>query len=345
MKLNWNTLHALSNWVGNSYYILDADKFRCNFSNLHSAFEAEIQNVKIAYSYKTNYIPDLCYIIQEEGGYAEVVSDMEFRLAQRIGVEGSRIVFNGPVKVSSTIRDAALSGAILNLDNMRDVKVLVDLSQTHSNKQISAVIRCNFDLCDGSSSRFGFDVTGGDIIHAVKLLTSCKNINLKGLHCHFPQRDLLSFERRAHELTVVVRRFFPNKAPELINIGGGFFGNLPECMTKGLPHPVPDFQDYAAVIGKTLKKGLSGYGKLPTLFLEPGTTLAADTLSFISKVMHIKKLVSAASLPSQVACLTSAQRRKSAIFQHQLFIGKSRPLTKMRRFMTLLVPLALKMIF
>ena len=67
------------------YYIFYADEFINNYHDLENTMKSVYENYQIAYSFKTNYTPAVCNIVKNLGGYAEVVSDMEYQLALKIG--------------------------------------------------------------------------------------------------------------------------------------------------------------------------------------------------------------------------------------------------------------------
>ena len=83
---------------GSPFYILDETSFRKNYDDIVRAFGSRYEKFILAYSYKTNYIPYLCNIIRSKGGFAEVVSRLEYDLALKVGQKPDKIVFNGPVK-------------------------------------------------------------------------------------------------------------------------------------------------------------------------------------------------------------------------------------------------------
>ena len=85
MVINQNVIRELQTTYGEAFYILDSAQFRKNFTELKDAFAKIYPNANIAYSYKTNYTPKLCKIVDALGGYAEVVSEMELEIARRIG--------------------------------------------------------------------------------------------------------------------------------------------------------------------------------------------------------------------------------------------------------------------
>ena len=75
-----------------------------------SSFKLYYPNTNIAYSYKTNYIPRFCKIVNEHGGFAEVVSDMELQIALNSGVQHKHIFFNGPYKSKEAMEKLLLGG-------------------------------------------------------------------------------------------------------------------------------------------------------------------------------------------------------------------------------------------
>ncbi|HPB76386.1 MAG TPA: hypothetical protein PLY96_14200, partial [Chromatiaceae bacterium] len=85
MDLTWKFLSSVSNKFGDSFYLLDSRQLICNFQELLQSFREIYPNTDIAYSYKTNYVPKFCKLINMAGGFAEVVSEMELELSKRIG--------------------------------------------------------------------------------------------------------------------------------------------------------------------------------------------------------------------------------------------------------------------
>ena len=94
------TLSAIAQSHGDTFYLLDTRQFRKNYRDLLDAFRSIWPDTHIAYSYKTNYTPRLCKIIDEMGGAAEVVSAMELEIARRLGIPYSRIHYNGRARTA-----------------------------------------------------------------------------------------------------------------------------------------------------------------------------------------------------------------------------------------------------
>lgn len=288
--MNWEGAEALAQQSGDGFFVFDEARFRSNFQALHKAFSDHYAPVKIGYSYKTNYTPYLCKIVHELGGFAEVVSVMEYRLAQKLGVPGERIIFNGPCKNKEEFEEAAASGTTLNLDSARDIALLGEFATAHPTTRATLVLRCNFALRDGEISRFGLDVGSDEFNAALAMIDAHDTLELSGLHCHFPDRDLESFGLRAHKLVALAKELFPNGAPRTLNIGGGYFSNMPEALRQSFSAPPASFEDYGKLVGDILSDAYPDENDRPTLFLEPGTAVVADTFSFFCRVLSVRSV-------------------------------------------------------
>ena len=170
---------------GEAFYLLDSAQFRKNFAELKAAFNDIYPNWNIAYSYKTNYTPKLCKIVNELGGYAEVVSEMELEIAKRVGCKMDRVIWNGPVKNVPIMEQFLLDGGTINIDCIEELEQVKNIHNRHADKLINVGIRCNYDVNDGVVSRFGFDIDGEDFMEAVKFATTTKNVKLINFQCHF----------------------------------------------------------------------------------------------------------------------------------------------------------------
>lgn len=287
----WQEAHDVSQQHGESFFIFDKQRFTDNLTNFRNAFRRHYPRTEIAYSYKTNYTPAICKLVNELGGYAEVVSEMELDLARRIGISGKKIIYNGPYKSERSIESALLEGVTVNVDSMRDLHLVLRVASENASRNFDVALRCNFPVRSDAESRFGFDVNGEDFVSAIRELQRTGNVRLAGLHCHFPFRDLESFRVRAVEITRLARRL---EGPPLnfINIGGGFFGEMPPSLRTKFATEVVTFDNYASVVGGVFAESFSSNNTAPTLFIEPGTALVANTFRFYTKVISTRQVAS-----------------------------------------------------
>ncbi|MBB6400908.1 diaminopimelate decarboxylase [Methanococcus maripaludis] len=291
MELNWDFLNKLTEDFGDSYYLLDSNKFIKNYDEFLAEFQKIYPNTVIAYSYKTNYLPQLCSIVNEKGGYAEVVSKMEYDLAIKIGVSPSNIIVNGPLKTKEHLEHFLLNGSTVNVDSCRELELCKEIAKSNPDKILSVGLRCNFEI-NSTVSRFGFDVRDEEFIEKFKELKKIDNLIIKGIHCHFPDRNLESYSKRVDILISILDLLFKGDIPEFVDIGGGYFGKIDDFLAKQFNCNVPSYSDYADIIASRFKEYFKNLpeNKKPKLILEPGTALVADTMKFIAKVIEIKNI-------------------------------------------------------
>jgi diaminopimelate decarboxylase len=291
--LNWNVLHDLEQTYGDSFYLLDIAAFRRNYHDLLNAFLEFYPNSAIGYSYKTNYTPRLCQYVNRAGGYAEVVSRMEYELALRVGVPPARIIYNGPYKTRCDIEEALIQGTIVNLDSLHEVAHVEAIARTWPNRQLIIGLRCNFDIGSNQPSRLGIDVKSPDFGEAFERLSWLPNCIIGGLHCHFStnHRSIDSFALRTYNLLELSAAYFSKVPPRFINIGGGFFSKMHPDLLDQFPTPVPTYQDYARAIAPQVAEAFPTEPQ-PELILEPGSAITADVLNFAAKIIDLKTVQS-----------------------------------------------------
>lgn len=284
-NLNSTVIERLSNKLGDAFYILDSARFVKNYLELINSFRNIYPNTNIAYSYKTNYIPELCALIYAYGGYAEVVSDMEYTLAKRLGVPDSSIYFNGPYKKEAFLEKVLLAGAHVNLDSLAEVRMILALAQRYTDHNFFVGLRCNFDI-GTKTSRFGLDCEGDEFLSALACFNKTPNIHISGLHCHFPNRDLQSFRARTEKMIALLKN---TDFPELqyISFGGGYLGKIPPELAQSMNVPPATYAQYAEVIAGAMRKYFDDSQEVQ-LIIEPGSALVADTMSLVARVVSTK---------------------------------------------------------
>jgi len=281
---------------GSPFYLVDRRRFEQNYDNLTTAFSLRWSPFILAYSYKTNYLPYLCGIVRDKGGWAEVVSRTEYDLALKIGHEPKKIIFNGPVKSADDITLALDNGSILNVDSEAELALVTAHAKAHPDRQIPLGLRINIGLCDEAghshiqnslkTGRFGLDpkhLRAED--WGLKTGDNLKVVSLHG-HTSTTDRNRWCFEVITKTLCGIAEHYFSDTV-EMINVGGGFFGKMhPDMPFKD----TPSFDDYAEVVCNILKSSRWAQVKNPTLVIEPGVAMVADAVSFLTKVVSVKTI-------------------------------------------------------
>lgn len=288
MLLDYNLLCGLSESFGDAFYLLDSDKFRDNYSELTNAFSNIYSNFNIAYSYKTNYTPKFCKIVNQFGGYAEVVSDMEMELALRIGVHPKKIIWNGPIKNEQKVAQLLLTGGTVNVDSFCEMALIHKLAEEYPEHILNIGIRCNFDIGDGVISRFGFDIDHADFNQALSLVKKTKNLYLINVQCHFAKRSIEHWPGRAKGILKVLDYVseFLGYMPKRIDLGGGIYGKMEDSLKKQFKNEIPTYADYANAAATVIAEHFSVIK--PELLIEPGSALVGDCMKFVGKIETIK---------------------------------------------------------
>lgn len=286
IKLNIDALNRIKGEHGESFYLLDSNQFRRNYLELQESFRTIYPEMHIAYSYKTNYIPALCKIVDELGGYAEVVSGMEWAIAKSVGVKAERVIFNGPFKHPKAVSEILLSGGVVNIDSEHELPLISKIIDDNSGKIFNIGLRCNFDIDDGVTSRFGVDIDSESFENILRFIKSRSNIHFSLIHCHFATRKLESWTQRVDGVFRLIDERL-GIVPPYIDLGGGLFGKMPDTLKVQFDSYIPDYKEYAEVIAGSFAKRFSGEEK-PVLFIEPGSALVGDVMKFVAKVVSLK---------------------------------------------------------
>lgn len=288
MEINKSIISGLQAEYGEAFYLLDSAQFRKNYAELKAAFNDVYPNWNIAYSYKTNYTPKLCKIVNELGGYAEVVSEMELEIAKRIGCKANRVIWNGPIKNVPIMEQFLLDGGTINIDCIEELEQVKDIHNRHADKLINVGIRCNYDVNDGVVSRFGFDIGGEDFMEAVKFATNTKNVKFINFQCHFAKRQIAYWPARAKGMVDLIDRL--GIIPERIDIGGGLFGKMADSLKAQFSSEIPDYEAYAKAAAQVFADYFKDKDVKPELLIEPGSAVVGDCMKFIGTVKTIKNV-------------------------------------------------------
>jgi diaminopimelate decarboxylase len=114
---------------GSPLFVYSERTLRQKAREMRAAFSACYPRVRLLWSYKTNYLDSICGLLHQEGWDAEVVSELEYAMARRLGVPGARIVCNGAHKPRRWLERAAAEGAFVQLDHFDELLLLEDVAR------------------------------------------------------------------------------------------------------------------------------------------------------------------------------------------------------------------------
>lgn len=292
-QIDFNYLDKLAQKYGTPFYLMDASTYLYNIKSFKSAFLSKYPRLVVGYSFKTNYVPALCNIAMGEGCYAEVVSEMEYDLAKRIGFKN--VIFNGPIKRESILDKALKEGAVINLDSLYEFHNVLKYKSENPDKNVAVGLRLNIDLTDADGvskvqcglrvGRFGFTrKLLSEIIPSLK-----KNgIRIISLHGHTSSSD-----RAVANYGLIVSQMlslcsdFQLDDLQYFDVGGGFFG----AAAKGIDvSNKPKYSDYANIILDSCLQNEWFKRVQPNIVIEPGVSVVANVFSYVSRIFQTKEI-------------------------------------------------------
>ena len=287
------SVHELTQKYGSPIFVFSQRKIEELYNTLYSAFSSRYPDVQFGWSYKTNYLNEVCNIFHRLGSCAEVVSEFEYQKARALGVEGKDIIFNGPYKPYEDLKIAVEEGAKIHVDNLFELDDLEKIADELEIK-IPVAIRINMDTgVYPQWSRFGFNYESGEAYEAIERMYAGGKLYVNGLHSHI---GTFMLDANAYKLATTkimqlkerVEKDF-NSEIEYIDLGGGFAS---KSNLKGVYQSadviVPTADDYAEAITNAIYEHNKS-DKLPKLFLETGRALIDEAGYLISSVHGYKR--------------------------------------------------------
>ena len=288
---------AVKNLVGefgSPLFVISEKTIRTSIKKARKAFETRYPRVQFAWSYKTNYLNAVCSIFHQEGSWAEVVSGFEYDKAISLGVDGSKIIFNGPEKSEEDLAKAISHDSLIHIDHLDELYLIAELAES-LNKRPRVAIRVNMDTgVYPMWDRFGFNYENGQAWDAINKIMHSGKMELVGLHCHIgtfmlaPSAYGIAAAKLA-ELALSIEHKFKHEI-KYLDLGGGFASRntlknsyLPGSDTN------PSFDDFAEVITTALVNSNFKKDKLPLLILETGRALIDEAGYLVGSVISNKR--------------------------------------------------------
>jgi len=280
---------------GSPLFVISERQIRENMRRARKAFETRYPRVQFAWSYKTNYMDAVCRTFHQEGSWAEVVSGFEYNKALNNGVDGSKIIFNGPDKTDEDLAKAIANNSLIHIDHLDELYSIQDISKK---QQVIARVAIRVNMDTGIYpmwDRFGFNYENGQAWTAINKIMQSESMELVGLHTHIGTFMLSpnAYATAAYKLAELARniRLKYNHEVSYIDMGGGFASSN---TLKGAYLPgsdiSPSINEFAEAITTALINSDFPQNKLPLLILETGRALIDDAAYLLGSVITNKRL-------------------------------------------------------
>lgn len=258
------------------------------------------------YSYKTNPVPAVLRRLHDAGIGAEVTSPFELWLAERLGVPGERIVYNGPGKSDDTLRRAIELGTLMiNANSLgelsRIAKVAAELGRP-------ANVGIRVALPGAWAGQFGVRHDHPGLFAAITDASSDPLLDLRGIHVHRGGAIETPDGLQAHVAAALdwcdVARRRTGWHPEIIDIGGSVacptVASIPARQYRlnrafgvDLLPPEPAARLHigaaSALAARLVSEHSAEHGlATPRVIQEPGRALTSDAQLLLTTVLEVK---------------------------------------------------------
>jgi diaminopimelate decarboxylase len=289
------SIERLVTEFGSPLFVYSHQSLIDRYRELRDSFARRYPKVRLAWSYKTNYLDAICRAFHREGAFAEVVSPFEYQKAVRNGVSPDRIHWNGPYKPEAALAQAIENQSIIHIDNLDEFARIERVAARLSTRPRLA-IRVNMTI-EGMVpwSRFGLNLESGQAGELARRIARSQGMDLVGLHAHIGTfiLDPQAYGQAAAKLAALANELLEETGVKLqfIDLGGGFASRntLRESYLPG-EQSTPTFSRYADAIVEGLSVLRYPEAELPTLVLETGRALVDEAGYLVSTVEATKRL-------------------------------------------------------
>jgi diaminopimelate decarboxylase len=277
---------------GSPAYVLDESDFRARAR----AFGEGFADWDVFYAGKAFLCTTVARWIAEEGLNLDVCSGGELAVAERAGFPMERVGFHGNNKtVAELTRAVELGVGRIIVDSFTEIERLAEVVEAASSTirvmvRVTAGVEAHtheYIATAHEDQKFGFSISSGDAMAAVRRIRQAPGLELIGLHSHIGSQifDSSGFEVAARRVLALHQEISGEVGVELpeLDLGGGF----------GIAYTTQDDPSDAAQLATEMTKivrdecaarGLS----VPRLSIEPGRAIAGPAMCTVYEVGTVK---------------------------------------------------------
>lgn len=209
------------------FYAYDRAPLRQRVAELRAALPT---SVKLHYAMKANPMPAVVCLMAGLVDGIDVASAGELKVALDAGADPQEVSFAGPGKRATELRQAVASGVLINLESMREVGLLAQIS-TELGVAARVAVRVNPDFeLKGSGMKMGGGPKqfGVDVEQMPELMAAIGGAGLafEGFHLFAGSQNLrpesiCEAQQKSYALAVRLAESTPLPV-KFLNLGGGF---------------------------------------------------------------------------------------------------------------------------
>jgi len=280
-------LSELARRIGSTpFYVYERAALAARMQQLRAHLPREVQ---LHYAIKANPLPMLVEYMASLVDGLDVASAGELRIALAAGADAADISFAGPGKTECELEQAVAAGVLLNIESLREVRLLAAISErTGSAARVAVRVNPDFELktsgmkMSGGPKQFGLDA---EVVPEALQEIGRRGLAFEGFHIFSGSQNLRSDAScDAQQKTLALAERLAEAAPgpvKVLNLGGGF----------GIPYFKGDAPLALAPIGENLHRIVARAATtLPqaSLVIELGRYLVGEAGLYVCCVLDRK---------------------------------------------------------
>ncbi len=286
------TLADLAAEFNTPAYVLDEDDFRTRARAFRDAFA----DYDVYYAAKAFLSTTIARWVAEEGLRLDVCSPGELTVALRAGVDPAHIGYHGNNKSFPELRRAVAAGVgRIIVDSFTEIerltRIVADLGATAAVMvRVTAGVEAHtheYIATAHEDQKFGFSITSGDALEAVRRVVAADGLVLLGLHSHIGSQifDSSGFEVAARRVLALHARVASEVGvamPEM-DLGGGF----------GIAYTTQDDPSEPAQLAEEMSQIVAHECRAlgieePRLSIEPGRAIVGPSMCTVYTIGTVK---------------------------------------------------------
>ena len=252
------------------------NRVRNNINTFNKVFKSVFNNFQCFYSFKANFLPEICNIVQSEGLGAELIGLPELKLALKLHFLPDKIIVGGPYLpqdlIEKCVQEKIKEIVVYNMNDLIRINSIAKKSQTIQN----ICLRINTQKF---GSKLGIFLNHSNVIKLKRIINESKNIKITTLLSHYSTQmnNFELFEKNVNILLDNTKILFDAGIEiENINLGGGF----PEAVIM----PEKQLRELATRIDLLISNFEISF---KNIYFEPGRYLVGDAGLLIAKIIKV----------------------------------------------------------
>lgn len=277
---------------GSAAYVLDEEDFRSRARDFRDGFAG----YDVYYAGKAFLCTEVARWIDQEGLHLDVCTAGELAVAERAGFPMDRVEMHGNNKSVAELRRALeLRVGRIVVDSFHEITRLAELAastgltarvmvrvtpgvEAHTHEYIATA---------HEDQKFGFSISSGDAMAAVRAIQATEGLELRGLHSHIGSQifDTSGFEVAARRVLALHRQVAEETGVQLpeLDLGGGFGIAYTTQDDPADPARLAD-EITTIVTEECAARGL----EVPRLSIEPGRAIVGPSMCTVYEVGTVK---------------------------------------------------------